>query len=161
MQILIGELCGQGSICPQSHREECLWPEASTRAPQKLSTQISLLHFFNTGYQLINKTININLFSLIKCIYNHSLLYGKHLPENVHLKHAFTLKYATKIHISNIRYSSTYRNSSFPFASPINHCHFFKSFNKFISTNCCLKAGTIDTKIWCAARVISLCCLSG
>lgn len=85
MHILIGELRGHGSICPQSHKEECLWPEASTRAPQKQSTQISLLHFFNNGYQLINKTININFFSLIKCIYNHPFLHGKYLPENVHL----------------------------------------------------------------------------
>lgn len=85
MHVLSGELRGHGSICPQSHRGECLWPEASTRAPQKQSIQISLLCFFNTGYQIINKNINVNFFSLIKCIYNHSLLYGKHLPENVHL----------------------------------------------------------------------------
>lgn len=26
MDTLIGELSGHGSICPQSHREECLWP---------------------------------------------------------------------------------------------------------------------------------------
>lgn len=62
--------------------------------------------------------------------------------------HAFTSKYANKTHISNICHSSTYINSSFPFASPINgHHHFYKSFNKFISTNCDLEAGTIDTKI--------------
>lgn len=60
MHILTGELRGHGSIWPLGHRER-LWPSASTKVPLKQRTP-SFLHFYSTGYQLINKTININFF---------------------------------------------------------------------------------------------------